>query len=98
MNDKRSPSSSTNRYTSLSISDNENNELSDPAYGRVFQYEPVEKVKIDPMAYGAYRRSKLPPTPVETKDSKNNEVQSGRKNNNKSSKNKMSGDNFYDQV
>ena len=64
---------------------------------RVFQYEPISKVEINPMAYGAYRRAKLPPTPASS-DAKGASTKSGRQNKDKKKGPKNDTNSFYDAI
>lgn len=62
---------------------------------RVFQYEPIAKIEINPMAYGAYRRAKLPPTPTSATEGSS---KSGRKNKDKKKGPKNDTNSFYDAI
>ncbi len=60
----------------------------------MFQYDPTEKTVIDPMVYGAYRRSKLPP-PIK---SKSGVMKSGRKNKEKQKSTTKDNNSFYNAI
>jgi hypothetical protein len=72
---------------------------------RVFQYDPVERFRGDPMAYGAYRRWKSPESDTSTStkgNSKNNQKKnSNGSSNDKKKKSKNGGittDSFYNAI